>query len=1283
MTGLPGLVVDAELGDSVIYEAYSGDLALARAAAERAVASAGGRERGRARLALAVVHLLQGSLRSALQLLDQVEQDGPDPALAFRAVTYRRLATEMSWRLFPDLSGAGGAEWEVRAFDFVPVTGSLSARRQALAPSAGEAARLEALLVDLISGSLFARRILSNPDAMPLKQRKNARALAFDVPLGFHKEATALGASPALLANASRLAAHLSHLLGDERAAARSLQESLAHSGQAGDDVGAACSHMLYGDWQCTAVGSPLVLDHHLQEGAQSDALGWAEESLEFGLRARPVVTGQRLDAAAVAYDRTAELFGRAGAPRGKAAVELRRGFLAERRGNLTQAFDLAQAAAQEFDRLGDVLGSWAARAHSAVRRIGLGWLGEDRETAEALGAWGAGDGSFPYALGLGLVFAREGRRWLIRDGDYERALACFRLAEATFAALGALQNMAMALADQAEAYAAVGEAAFALPAFDKAFAALADVAITMGQRTGMPWARALALGASAHNMATRAMDPDLMARTAERLGRLLTAPPSAGVQKPVATVAVAGARSAVELNPVLIPLYRGQLARRAGRAADAEDFFAEALRQAEAMTDPSQREFRRASVLATCRRYGEAAQAYRRYTAMRTSSTPTAEERLFKVMQRMLGDSARQQGGRLRRAMAHEEDAAFFTAVRAYQEAEAEFAQLRELQGDRWWMSSPRPWELMAYLGEVAEGLGRAEEAVAWYEEAIGLLEARRALLSRDELKMAISGGGAELVYFRAARACLALAGGAEAAGDDASAAAWAARGFDYAERGKARALLDLMSATAPTGTARAPRGDPQPGADVALLTAQWRSVSARLAAYLGLQRAETAGRGPSKERLDYLAARIATAESELRDTEAKLARVAPGFRRAVNPQAEVIDAADVPAALSPGTVLLEYFYLGEDFLAWAFTPDGPPRFARATIDAAALSLRIRALHQACQGGAPAGEAAGDLAALFLKPFTSLIDHASHVLVVPHGAAHVLPLAALPWDGQPLIASRSVSTLPSASALRFLAARRAEPLGPSVLAVGNPAGMSRRTREGRLVPCPPLPGAAVEAAAVAGMFSPHGTALIGPAATVAAVRAKARGQDIIHLATHGYLSEEAPLLSAVLLAEGQELAVYELVGLEVDASLVVLSACRTALGETTAGDDVLGLSRGLLAAGAGGALVTLWPVEDISTCLLMQDFYQRLRNGEPPAAALRGAQNRLRTMGAADVAAALAALPAALAEPSAPPGGSAGPARDALDEDLQNEVRIRGGERSADYRHPRHWAPFVLVSPG
>src|SRR5215470_8738874 len=75
-----------------------------------------------------------------------------------------------------------------------------------------------------------------------------------------------------------------------------------------------------------------------------------------------------------------------------------------------------------------------------------------------------------------------------------------------------------------------------------------------------------------------------------------------------------------------------------------------------------------------------------------------------------------------------------------------------------------------------------------------------------------------------------------------------------------------------------------------------------------------------------------------------------------------------------------------------------------------------------------------------------------------------------------------------------------------------------------------------------------------------------------LHFATHGNLSQDAPLASSILLAKGEELTVYELMGLRLDADLVVLSACEMGRGETTGGDDVVGLLRGLLAAGARAA---------------------------------------------------------------------------------------------------------------
>src|SRR4051812_1111055 len=99
---------------------------------------------------------------------------------------------------------------------------------------------------------------------------------------------------------------------------------------------------------------------------------------------------------------------------------------------------------------------------------------------------------------------------------------------------------------------------------------------------------------------------------------------------------------------------------------------------------------------------------------------------------------------------------------------------------------------------------------------------------------------------------------------------------------------------------------------------------------------------------------------------------------------------------------------------------------------------------------------------------------------------------------------------------------------------------------------------------------------------------------------------------SAVLLANGSALTVYELMGLHIDADLVVLSACRTGQGETTRGDDVLGLTRALLATGARAVVVSLWPVDDLAASILMGEFYRQLRDGKSPAMALAAAQTHL-----------------------------------------------------------------------
>ena len=122
----------------------------------------------------------------------------------------------------------------------------------------------------------------------------------------------------------------------------------------------------------------------------------------------------------------------------------------------------------------------------------------------------------------------------------------------------------------------------------------------------------------------------------------------------------------------------------------------------------------------------------------------------------------------------------------------------------------------------------------------------------------------------------------------------------------------------------------------------------------------------------------------------------------------------------------------------------------------------------------------------------------------------------------------------------------------------------------------------------------------------------------IVHFATHSLLNNEHPDLSGVVLSlvdrNGQPqngfLRLYDIYNLRLGADLVVLSACRTALGEEIKGEGLIGLTRGFLYAGAPRVVATLWEIDDRTTAEAMKRFYEgMLGRGERPAEALRAAQ--------------------------------------------------------------------------
>ena len=239
-----------------------------------------------------------------------------------------------------------------------------------------------------------------------------------------------------------------------------------------------------------------------------------------------------------------------------------------------------------------------------------------------------------------------------------------------------------------------------------------------------------------------------------------------------------------------------------------------------------------------------------------------------------------------------------------------------------------------------------------------------------------------------------------------------------------------------------------------------------------------------------------------------------------------------------------------------------------------------------------------------------------------PHQSLHYLPFAALTDGGRYLIDDYTLTVLPSASALPFIqenARQTAYSSQPSALILGNPVTADYDTVASLATTrdsLGSLPFAEKEANSIADLFGVG--PLIGKTATESAVREQAGQVNILHLAAHGKFNSVAPLNSLIALAPDEEndgwLTVGEVYGLNLEnTDLVVLSACETNLGDLSAGDELVGLTRALIFAGTPSVIASLWAVDDEATSLLMERFYTYLKDGMGEAEALRQAQIDMR----------------------------------------------------------------------
>jgi CHAT domain-containing protein len=340
----------------------------------------------------------------------------------------------------------------------------------------------------------------------------------------------------------------------------------------------------------------------------------------------------------------------------------------------------------------------------------------------------------------------------------------------------------------------------------------------------------------------------------------------------------------------------------------------------------------------------------------------------------------------------------------------------------------------------------------------------------------------------------------------------------------------------------------------------------------------------------------------------------------------------------------------------------------------------------------------------LLIEPIAGRLAGWPRLCIVPHGPLHYVPLHALFAGGPPaqppsivsqttIQASRSgieasaglagqgerpakASNPETRDALPRLLLGRDE--GPEIIYApsatvlldycrAKPLGHGR---SGLVVSYgSDLPHLAQEAAAVADRLGDLW--LADGAATRAALLREAPNYPVIHFACHGCFDPTDPLASGLDLADGRLTAADILRDWRLNAELVALSGCETGQSRVHRGDELIGLTRAFIAAGTPSVLVSLWPVADISTRLLMERFYDRLLQGDAPARALALAQRSLLNLATEELGAYLRT------------GGQSEAATEAEIERLRAVAGTswpadRGAERLL--AHPYYWAPFMLV---
>lgn len=471
---------------------------------------------------------------------------------------------------------------------------------------------------------------------------------------------------------------------------------------------------------------------------------------------------------------------------------------------------------------------------------------------------------------------------------------------------------------------------------------------------------------------------------------------------------------------------------------------------------------------------------------------------------------------------------------------------------------------EVLQDRGELHAEMGRQDDALEDLKKAVRLIERVRGTLQSERFRTAFHARKLEAYDLLIA---LALTGSAPEK--------HLALAFETAERAKSRSLLEAARRTI-VGS------EPEAGEEGLAQLENHRATLDILYSQVADERFAE-GASPPADRVHS----IRELENEVAELESRLVlrRGGRGFFAAP------MKLGEVQAALREQEALVQFCQVRDSFAAFVVrrqsvhvtsTLADMPAVTQA-VDRVLFQIRrgLRTAHTGTRAQRALADARRELAslgALLLAPLREFLQDTRRLRLVPHGVLHAAPLHAAILNDRYLIEDFEIVFAPSASL-----SLRSEPARLAGMTHGLIVGVADER----------APQIQDEVQSLATLM-PGATLIANEDATVRNVREAVSGVDLLHLACHGQFSPDLPEASGVRLAD-RWWTVREIQRQRLRARLVTLSGCETGRTSVSRGDEVMGLLRSFLSAGAESLVLSQWTVADQSAVSLMRQFYERL----------------------------------------------------------------------------------------